>query len=131
ACGRGGLWKESGGGVQVSGWTLTGNQSVGSVTFSYPDESYAAGSGGTEGGALDNDGTAVVTDSTFTGNVARGVTGSDGSGGSGKAGAIASDGLLTVSDSTFTANTAIGGDGAAGAAGAAAGKAGAAASGGR
>src|SRR5262249_53120558 len=113
----GGLWNDIGATVHGSGSTFTGNQSVGSVTFSYPDEGYAAGSGGTEGGALDNDGTAVVSDSTFTGNVARGVTGSDGSGGSGKAGAIASDGTLTVRHSSFTANRAIAGDGAAGAAG--------------
>src|SRR5262249_25717924 len=97
--------------------TFTGNRSVGSVTFAYPAEGFPAGSGRTEGGAIDNDGTAVVTGSTFRGNTARGVTGSDGSGGNAKAGAVPSDGSLTVRDSTCTANTAIAGDGAVAAAG--------------
>jgi hypothetical protein len=113
----GGLWNDGGATVYVRGSKFTGNQSIGSVTFSYPEEGYAAGSGGTEGGAIDNDGTAVVTNSTFNGNVALGVTGSDGTGGGGKAGAVASDGPLTVNNSTFTSNTARGGNGAAGAAG--------------
>jgi hypothetical protein len=121
----GGLWNDGGATVYVSGSTFTGNQSIGSLTFSYPDEGFAPGSGTTEGGAIDNDGTAVVTGSTFTSNVAQGITGSNGTGGGGHAGAIASDGPLTLSNSSFTANTAIAGDGAAGtAAGGAGGKGG-------
>src|SRR5262245_4322479 len=51
----GGVWNDGGATLVVSGSTFTGNKAIGSLTFSYPDEGYAAGSGGTEGGAIDND----------------------------------------------------------------------------
>ena len=92
----GGLWNDGGATAYVSGSTFTGNKTFGSLTFSYPDEGYAAGTGGTEGGAIDNDGTADLSDSTFTGNQVQAITGSDGTGGNGKGGAIATDGPLTV-----------------------------------
>ena len=45
----GGLWNDSGATVTVSNSTFTGNKALGSLTFSFPDEGFAAGSGGTGG----------------------------------------------------------------------------------
>jgi hypothetical protein len=113
----GGVFNDQGATLFVSGSTFVGNKAIGSQTFAHPDEDFPLGGGGTEGGGIDNDGTATVVNSAFIGNVAQGVTGADGTGGIGKAGAIASDGILTVRGSLFQSNLAIGGDGAAGAAG--------------
>src|SRR5262249_13061676 len=77
----GGLWNHGGATVPVSGSAFTGNNAFGSLTFSSPDEGFSAGSGGTEGGAIDNDGTATVSNSRFTDNLAQGITGSNGTGG--------------------------------------------------
>lgn len=114
----GGLWNDIGATVSVSNTTFTGNKAFGSLTFSYPEEGFAPGSGSTEGGAIDNDGTANVSNSTFSNNLSQGITGSDGTGGGAKGGAIATDGRLTISGSTFTDNRAQAGDGGAGGPGA-------------
>jgi len=86
----GGLWNQIGGVVTISDSTFIGNKASGSLTFSYPAEGFSPGDGTTEGGAIDNDGTATVSHSAFTGNLAQGITGSDGTGGGAKGGAIAS-----------------------------------------
>lgn len=113
----GGLWNDIGATVNVSGSTFIGNKAIGSLTFEYDDEGFDLGSGTTEGGAIDNDGAAVVRLSTFKGNSAQGITGSDGTGGGAQGGAIVADGPLTVVGCSFTGNVARGGDGAAGASG--------------
>ena len=64
----------------------------GGITFSVKDLTLQNGNS-VEGGAIDNDGTLDVTDSTFDGNVA-----TDG----GLGGAINNNGTLTVTNSAFS-----------------------------
>jgi hypothetical protein len=102
----GGLWNRIGATVSISNTTFAGNQAIGSLNFNYPDEGFVPGNATAEGGAIDNDGTATVTGSTFTRNLAVGTAG--GTGSSGHGGAIGSDGPLTVASSTFSRNQALG-----------------------
>jgi hypothetical protein len=113
----GGLWNQIGATVTISNSLFAGNNAFGSLTFSYPEEGFSLGGGTTEGGAVDTDGTATVSKSTFIGNLAQGITGSDGTGGGAKAGAISTDGPLTVTGCVFTGNQARAGDGGPGEAG--------------
>ena len=62
-----------------------------------------------EGGAIINQGTLTVTNSTFSANQAAG--GGGGHHGDGDGGAISNQGTLTVTNSTFSANQANGGSG--------------------
>ena len=119
----GGLWNRvDGGTVNISNSQFVGNKSIGSLAFNYPDEGIIPGMGTAEGGAIDNDGAASISNSTFTDNLAASVTGTStdpnypSSGAHG--GAIGSDGPLTVSGCTFTSNKARAADGASGGPGA-------------
>jgi hypothetical protein len=112
----GALWNQSGptasGTAIVSGSTFTGNRAIGSAAGTTNPfmlfEGFGPGNGTAEGGAIDNDGSLTVADSTFKNNQALGVPGNDGVNASAHGGAIGADGSLTVSDSTFTANQALG-----------------------
>jgi hypothetical protein len=105
----GGLWNQIGGTLAVSNSTFRGNQALGSLTFSYPDEGFDPGGGTAEGGGIDSDGSATVSNSLFLANLVQGATGGSEDGAHG--GALATDGPLTVTGSLFTANQARGGDG--------------------
>jgi hypothetical protein len=112
----GALWNQAGstsfGTATVSDCTFIGNQVTGSVNGTTNPflefEGFGPGNGTAEGGAIDNDGSLNVSDSTFTNNVAVGVPGSDGANAAGHGGALAVDGVVTISDSTFTGNQALG-----------------------
>ncbi len=95
----GGLWN-NGGALAVVGSTFLGNQAIGFVGF------FGPGNGTSEGGGIDNDGTATITTSTFTNNLALGTGGGTSSGAHG--GGIGDDGPLTVTGCTFTGNQAVG-----------------------
>src|SRR5262249_25422599 len=92
----------SGGTLEVTHSTFTGNQSVGTR--------------GAAGGGIANDAgsSLTVAHSTFSGNQASGVDASAGDGGGAFAGAISNRGgsQATVSHSTFAGNLAQGGNGA-------------------
>ena len=112
----GGLWNRIGATVSIKDVLFTGNKAFGSLNFNEPEEGFAAGDGTTEGGAIENDGTATVRDSCFTDNLAQGATG--GAFDAAHGGAIEANGALTLSGSTFTGNKVRGGDGSAGGTGA-------------
>src|SRR5262249_2237439 len=82
----GGLYNGANGTVSVVGSTFIDNRALGSLTFSQPSEGFILGSGGTEGGAIENDGVAAISGSTFLDNLARGTKGSHGTGGGATAG---------------------------------------------
>ena len=88
----------SSGNLTLDGLTLSGGLSLGSAT---------AIDGG---GAVDNQGTLTVRNSTLSGNIAQGGTG----GGAALGGAVFNQGTLTVLSCTLSGNTAIGGPGATG-----------------
>jgi hypothetical protein len=111
----GGLWNAIGATVNVCNTNFVGNHALGSLTFSYLAEGFMPGDGTTEGGGMDNDGTATVWDCTFKDNQAQGATGGAADGA--HAGGLNSDGNVTVRYCTFTGNQAIGGAGSTGAPG--------------
>src|SRR5262249_22149369 len=82
----GGVWNHIGATLSISNSTLTGNRALGSLDFEYDDEGFQLGSGTSEGGAIDTDGTATIQNSTFADNLVEGAT--DGTGGSAHGGAI-------------------------------------------
>lgn len=112
----GALWNQAGpsGGAtaNISDSTFLGNQALGSVNGttnpSMLFEGFAPGNGTAEGGAIDNDGSLTIADTTFTNNQAIGVPGSDGVNASGHGGAVAADGTLSIAGSTFIGNQALG-----------------------
>ena len=57
----GGVWNDVGATLIVNNSTFTGNKALGSLAFSYPAAGYPLGSGSTEEGAIDNEGTAYVS----------------------------------------------------------------------
>jgi hypothetical protein len=113
----GGLFNSTNGTVSVIGSTFIDNRAFGSLTFAQPSEGFILGGGGTEGGAIENDGVAAISSSTFADNLAQAVTGSDGTGGVAKAGGVSTNGALTITACVFVDNTAHAGDGAAGGSG--------------
>ena len=108
----GGVWNRIGANVSVNNSVFSGNNAFGSLNFNEPAEGFSPGDGTTEGGAIENDGTATVRNSTFTDNLAQGATG--GAVGGAHGGAITANGSLTVTGSVFTDNTARGGAGSSG-----------------
>jgi hypothetical protein len=81
----------SGAKLTITNSTFSGNQ--------------ALGSGGADGGAIDNQGNLTITGSTFSANNAA----SDGSTGDANGGAVYNQGTLTITNSTLAANQASGG----------------------
>ena len=71
----GGLWDQPGATANISNTTFVGNKALGSLNFTYPAEGFLPGNGTAEGGAIDNDGTATVSNSTFADNLAHGAAG--------------------------------------------------------
>jgi hypothetical protein len=96
----------------ISGTTFIGNQAIGSVNGTTNPyllfDGFGPGNGTAEGGAIDDDGSLTLTNSTFTNNQALGVPGSDGVNAAGHGGALAVDGTATISGTTFTGNQALG-----------------------
>jgi hypothetical protein len=116
----GGLWNQIGASVNINNSVFAGNKAIGSLSFVYPDEGFT-GDGTAEGGGIDSDGTAVISNSLFRNNVVQGVTGLSGVGGGAHGGALATDGTLTVTGCAFIDNMAQAGDGSSGGAGVAGG----------